>query len=56
MVSWLLRLQLLLVRIQLLHPLSEVFMNESTAFFFLAGLLVGLTVFDFVMLFYYILV
>ena len=31
-------------------------MNESKALFFLGGLLVGLVVFDFVMLFYYILV
>lgn len=35
---------------------KEVSMNETTALFFLAGLLVGLAVFDFVMLFYYILV
>ena len=31
-------------------------MNESAALFFLAGFLVGLVVFDFVMLFFYILV
>lgn len=31
-------------------------MNESTALFFLAGLLFGLAVFDFLMLFFYILV
>lgn len=38
-------------------PISRgFFMNESTALFFLAGLLVGLVVFDFVMLFFYILV
>ena len=56
MVTWLFRLQSLLVRVQLPHPLNEVYMNESTALFFLGGLLVGLAVFDFVMLFYYILV
>ena len=56
MVTWLLRLQSLLVRVRLLHPLKEAVMNESKAFFFLAGLLVGLATFDFVMLFYYILV
>lgn len=56
MVTWLLRLQSLLVRFQLLHPFNEVYMNESSALFFLVGLLVGLAVFDFVMLFYYILV
>ena len=89
MVTWLLRLQSLLVQVQLLHPWSffsapmppfEVYttfgrfgwapvvgrspfmqslrfdMNESTCLFFLAGLLVGLAVFDFMMLFYYILV
>lgn len=37
-------------------PIKEVFMNEFKALFFLAGLLVGLAVFDFVMLFFYILV
>ncbi len=31
-------------------------MNESTDLFFLVGLLFGLAVFDFVMLFHYILV
>ena len=31
-------------------------MNESAALFFLAGLLLGLAVFDFVMLYFYILV
>lgn len=31
-------------------------MNETKALFFLGGLLVGLAVFDFMMLFYYILV
>lgn len=34
----------------------EVVMNESSALFFLFGLLVGLAVFDFVMLFFYFLV
>jgi hypothetical protein len=37
-------------------PIKEVFMNESKVLFFLAGLLVGLALFDFVMLFFYILV
>ena len=32
------------------------FINESETLFFLAGFLVGLVVFDFVMLFFYILV
>ena len=49
--------QMIVIYLGHFSPLSKRFdMNESTALFFLVGLLVGLAVFDFVMLFYYILV